>query len=587
MRYNHVNESQIIQDWASTVAPAKIEDSYKVSWLSRMLENMLINQVGTNGINEASIVNPYSTQTNTLGIGGINPAPAPSGLNAFFNGGSGSPDRYPNVFALSVQIAQKTIGFDLVNVIPMSTPAGQVAYAEFYYADGDVNTVNRPSLIKINAPGTYTSGTAYYATNNDTLTVVTGDKFLQLFFAGNSAIDGFPIFEVGQVALEATVGVGPVTTFAATTNLKVADVFDGNGRIVGAVPNGSTPDVTGATTVAASTGAVTTLASLVAAIEDHIQGYTGSGRSDTDRYVGNFLDRGTRLTTGLSRGVAEKTYPRNMSIEVHTKFIDTVERQLTASLTRQQIFDLQKVQGIEAAPMMENLLADQLSQSISKEITELAFAMGWTSAKAVEVSQNGFSLNVTLDPALNTSTTVTYVGQDGSQLTCNVPAFVSYGGLENLQSMQRRISSKVLMASNVITQRNRGRGGATFIVTNMQLATAMQDASQYNLAAMNNNLSQNSGSLFSIGTLAGMTIYVDPYMSANDNRILVGRRGQDVEPGIKFMPYAMAESVSIIPEGTMGYKTLLSSRYALVPLGINPEVQYITLHVRLGNNVII
>ena len=582
-----INEAQILQDWNSTIAPAKIEDTYKVKWLSRMLENMLVNQVGTNGINEASIVNPYSTQTNTLGIGGINPAPAPSGLNAFFNGGSGSPDRYPNVFALSVQIAQKTIGFDLVNVIPMSTPAGQVAYAEFYYADGDVNTVNRPSLIKIDAPGTYTSGTAYYATNNNTLTVATGDKFLQLFFAGNSAIDGLPIFEVGQVALEATVGVGPVTTFAATTNLKVADVFDGTGRIIGAVPNGSTPDVTGATSVAASTGVVTALASLVAAIEDHIQGYTGSGRSDTDRYSGNFLDRGTRLTTGMSRGVAEKTYPKNMSIEVHTKFIDTVERQLTASLTRQQIFDLQKVQGIEAAPMMENLLADQLSQSISKEITELAFAMGWTSAKAVEVSQNGFSLNVTLDPALNTSTTVTYVGQDGSQLTCNVPAFVSYGGLENLQSMQRRISSKVLMASNVITQRNRGRGGATFIVTNMQLATAMQDASQYNLAAMNNNLSQNSGSLFAIGTLAGMTIYVDPYMSANDNRILVGRRGQDVEPGIKFMPYAMAESVSIIPEGTMGYKTLLSSRYALVPLGINPEVNYMTIFVRLGNNVII
>lgn len=591
MNYTYINESAILERWSTTLDAAKIEGD-KRRWLSVMLNNMDVNGVaGT--LNEAAVVNPYSTVTNTVGIGAIQPPGAPAGLNQFINGQSGSADRYPNVFALAVQIAQKTIGFDLVNVLPLQMPAGQVAYFELNYADGQLDTATPPSVISIpGAVGNYVVGRAYFATSDDDLTVATGDVFLQLFYVGTSAIDGTPIFEVGQTKLQASVGAGPATTFTAAPNLRVIDALvgtaGGGSRIVAAdAGNENLPAVTGATLVAASTGAVTGTAKLVDALENHVQGYTGSGRSNTDRMVGNWVNPGTRLTGGMERSVAEKSYGRNMSLQVYTKFIETVERFVTASVTRQQRMDLEKIQGIEIMSLLENALADQISQSISKEITELAFALGVTSAKEVELSQGGFSLNVTLDPAITTAGTVQYVGVDGNLVSLNVPGFISYGGLENLQSVQRRIASKVLMASNLITQRNRGRGGATFIVTNSHIATALQDSSQYSLAAITNNLSQNTGSLFAVGTLSGMTIYVDPYMPANDNRILVGRRGSDTEPGIKFMPYAMAESITIIPEGTMGLKTLLSSRYALYPLGVKPQVQYYTIHVRVGNNIII
>jgi hypothetical protein len=70
-------------------------------------------------------------------------------------------------------------------------------------------------------------------------------------------------------------------------------------------------------------------------------------------------------------------------------------------------------------------------------------------------------------------------------------------------------------------------------------------------------------------------------MKYDDTRILVGRKGADEEPGLKFMPYLMAESIQTIAEGTMAPKLAVKSRYALVEAGFHPETQYITFLVNL------
>jgi hypothetical protein len=94
-------------------------------------------------------------------------------------------------------------------------------------------------------------------------------------------------------------------------------------------------------------------------------------------------------------------------------------------------------------------------------------------------------------------------------------------------------------------------------------------------------VNQNNGALYPLGTLAGMTIYVDPNMKYEDTRILVGRKGADEEPGLKFMPYLMAESIQTIAEGTMAPKIAVKSRYALVEAGFHPQTQYFTFLINL------
>ena len=76
-------------------------------------------------------------------------------------------------------------------------------------------------------------------------------------------------------------------------------------------------------------------------------------------------------------------------------------------------------------------------------------------------------------------------------------------------------------------------------------------------------------------------------MNFNDTRVLVGRKGADDEPGLKFMPYMMAESLQTIAEGTMSPKIAVKSRFALVEAGQLPQTQYYTLYFNLGNISII
>jgi hypothetical protein len=157
-----------------------------------------------------------------------------------------------------------------------------------------------------------------------------------------------------------------------------------------------------------------------------------------------------------------------------------------------------------------------------------------------------------------------------------------------MSTRQRKIMSKVLAIANLIAIRGR-RGPATFVVTNGQVCSALQDVAGFVPAPMANTINQMSGSLYPIGTLAGLAIYNDPNMAWGDTRFLVGRKGDGNSPGLVFMPYLMAESVQTIAEGTMAPKVAVKSRYALVEAGFHPETMYLTsgvfMHPNLGSLV--
>ena len=109
----------------------------------------------------------------------------------------------------------------------------------------------------------------------------------------------------------------------------------------------------------------------------------------------------------------------------------------------------------------------------------------------------------------------------------------------------------------------------------------------YAFSPIANTFSQSNGSLYPLGTIGGMTLYVDPNMLYTDTRVLVGRKGAADEPGSIFCPYLMAESVKLITEGTGAPKVIIKSRYALVDAGFHPETQYLTLFINTNTGAII
>jgi len=552
----HINESQIRETWAPIVeSKTGITESYKLNWLSKYCHFHSLNESFSSSYAQIGV--PPAGNLGGI-MGNVSTPGNPSGV--YGGGSNGSGDKFPSLLPLAIQVAARTIGFDIVNVIPMSGPTGVLTYLDYIYTGGGTGTNDKPLVIKFTVAGT---NFAYGATSS-----VVGAQYtiggtvspLTLAFVGNSRIDGLPIFRVISPLNDA-----PTIAAAITANPVIAS----NGTPI--------------------TGATASNPQLVKALEDHIQGFAGAGATDSNNWSGPYAD-GTTDASAMNRGTGESTYYRNMGLKAYTKFVEAKTFQVAASVTTEQINDLNKQYGIDVVSMVENALVNEVSQAINKDILSRAFALGWLNNSKMYGSE-GITLNTSVNPAHTTAVTTTGIGPDNVAYTIPVNGFSNFAGAgnvanENQFTVQRRILSKVLAAGNIIAQRGR-RGPANFIVTNLQLASAVQDNAQFTAAPLTNAINQNNGSLYPVGTVAGMTIYVDPNMRYNDTRILVGRKGADEEPGLKFMPYMMAESIQTIAEGTMSPKIAVKSRYALVEAGQLPETQYYTVYVRTEGVAII
>lgn len=336
---------------------------------------------------------------------------------------------------------------------------------------------------------------------------------------------------------------------------------------------------------------------LISMLEDQIQGFTGAGERDRDAWYGTYQD-GTTLYEPMSRGTGEQTMARQLSLQLFTKHVQVGTIMVGCAVTQEQVTDLQKQWGIDVVKMVENAGINELSATINRHITSRLFALGWKNHyKLVEVEGPAANLNLSFDPSYtptdeprmtpafaipqgddNNAEQVFYKNHVNVALPFKPMYIPSGAAFENRDTLLKRLATNFLAASNWILQRGR-YGAATFAVTNITIATLLQSNANYTFSPVANTISQNGGSLYPIGGMFGMTIYVDPLMAGYDNRVLVGRKGGKDEPGVHFCPYVMAESVRIIAEGTMAPKLMIKSRYALVDAGFYPETQYLTFCV--------
>jgi hypothetical protein len=291
----------------------------------------------------------------------------------------------------------------------------------------------------------------------------------------------------------------------------------------------------------------------------------------------------------MERGVGEMQYPRALGLQVFTKFVTVGTYQVSVSVTQEQIQDLNKQWGIDVIAMVENAGINEISQNINKHILSRIFGLGWQNHLAA-YNVEGVNLNLNLCSSSNATSAAYAYNTAGSATasTMTIPGYTSYnsGIFENQDTAIKRVMACVLAAGNLVAQRGR-RGPANFIVTNLKIATAIQTNAQYTFSPITNTFTQNNGSLYPLGTMAGMTLYVDPNMLYTDTRVLVGRKGASDEPGTTFAPYLMAESVKLITEGTGAPKVIIKSRYALVDAGFHPETQYVTLVFNTNSGAIL
>ena len=505
-----------------------------------------------------------------------------------------------------MKVAAKTIGFELVNTTPLAGPSGVLPYMDYVYSGSkqpygatpafDKDTANpvyhhsginggenqNPAFALYGLPHAFKAALVFDTASNETKSAVQAKhewelaglkagvrfeddrKHILVEFIGWSRIDGDPMFKVvnGDQALGVTFGNGKVV-------LKPADGEEYTENMEVKAPK------------------------LISMLEDQLLGFAGAGENDNDPWAGTYQD-GTVLFDPMSRAAGEMTPARQISLQLFTKNIAVGTIQVACAVTQEQVTDLQKQWGIDVLKIVENAGVNELSQTINRHITSRLFALGWKNhAKLVEVEGLQACLNMTFkkfDPTkIETpafaipegeydESTQSYKDIRRVALPLLPMGVIEGANFENRDTLIKRIFTNILAASNWIQQRGR-YGAATFVVTNIRVATLLQSDAHYSFSPVENTVKQTAGQLYPIGTVCGLTVYVDPLMKAADTRVLVGRKGAKDEPGTHFCPYVMAEVVRIIAEGTMAPKLMIKSRYALVDAGFYPETQYFTFFV--------
>lgn len=504
----------------------------KTPWLAEYAHNHAIFDNSTPLFEQTAPGQFLQTPAALPGMG--NPvAPTPS-QSPFTAGGvknsyadSGSGDKFPSLLPVAIQVAAKTIGFDLVPVVPMDSPVGFLPYLDYLYTGGRTDTAFEPYLVKLE--GITADEFATTPAAGGAVVWTTAAAAPTATFVGFSRVDGHLIIKI-------------VDDNGVTGNVAAAIEAGGNLVTVGGVAQG-TPSTVAAASV-----------QLVSALENHISGFTSVSDDDyaTTAFSGPYLGATGSVPGSMSREAGEQSRFRQMGLRMFTKFIEAETDQVAISASVEQIQDLNRVWNYDVISMLENVAVNDLAQSINKRLVDRVFKLADThNAEIDAVEGTGIT---TLDLSAGT------------------------GGFENVSTLQRRLVTKILELSNLIYHRGRF-GAGTFMVTNGRVASALADVAGYSIAQVPTDMSGTAGQLYPAGKVYGVQVYVDPNLSFGDTRISIGRKGADEEPGIKFMPYIMAESLQTISEGTFSPKIGMKSRYAIEEAGWHPETQYVNMEV--------
>ena len=591
-----LNETQ--QRWSNIISEEYgIKDQNKLGWMSQYAQNHEIYEgVQSSGNVSGGI---YSTPLNTMGMGNpqmpyaTNPTtgavtggPVGKAGGLFGNQQVGSGDIPMSTLNMALEVAAVTIGLELVPVIPANGPWAMLSYMDFPYAGGKYDKIgnltsldgkgpgseNKPIYIKVAATfgdadwKTIRAKQPTYARTSDgteaatDVTITVGANVIKGWFIGISRIDAAVILQISSV----TNG----QTGDNLKNLSIAEVLTGAAgtlAITGLTANG---------TIEAGTKA-----DLVATAADHVQGFANFFNGDADP---------------MSRAENETGVGNTIGARMFTKLVQMGSYEVTGSVTRQQLQDM-PLYGVDVIGKVLEQMQNQISQNINNLILDRVFKLGVDNAD-MQYHYQGVNLNLFINSVGDKdgctmgdfSAYSKYVGISGAPkfLTSSVkvPNAIQNTAAENITTHQRRIMSRILAAANLIANVSR-RGRGQWVVTNTQILTALQDASAFVVAPMVNTLSQDgSQSLYFAGSIAGLNLYVNPYMTWEDTRVCIGRKSNGNDPGVIFMPYILADTVQTIVEGTMAPKLLVNSRFAIVDAGFHPEQSYYTFMVQTSGD---
>lgn len=562
-----VDSAKAQKKWGLIIESLNVKDSDKSSWMAEYAEMHQMNE------NVA-----YSTLGNTYGMGNIVPSIPSTTPGNTWGSTTGSGDVAQNLLPVSMKIAAQAIGLDLLAVKPSSSPRIELLFIDFKYDNNPEghndfeHADERPLVFKLKDSGieeqltadftalnvkeligglservfvSLTSTTVNYgdSATYDVMSIgtTTTSKAGKLEFLGFSRVDGHPMFRTFRQMTASSNSANKGYDVTRNTFPQIASS-------VQEILRASSMKVSGETAIS-----VTTTLELVSTMEDQLPGFSA----------------GWNLKSSMNRLDSENTYPSVIGPDVFSKSIPVGDIEISSTLKRTQIEDIKASTGMDIVQKLESVLINELTQKISKEIV----------FKIQDMCEE------------NRASRTTPKNADGtSKFDFDVDAYTDVAGAapggETYHSIQRKLVSKINNASNFIATDGRV-GPAQYLVTNGNIASVLQDVAGYTINPANMSKMNTNGQLYPLGNIGNIAIYVDPNMTWNDNRIFLGRKNSVDQPGLIFIPYLMAQSITLTSEATWAPKMLIRSRYAIADIGFFPHKQFMSIKVTDNNGVLI
>ena len=420
------SEKAIYESWAPTIEKITgVNDPDKLAWMTQLAHN-------TAKLNEDAFVmpsnaysqfggtyQPYNNLYNTLGVGDPVPAgkPALTGADYADNRNLGSGDKYPTLLPLALKVAAKTIGFELVNTMPLAGPTGVLPYMDYVYSGSKqpygatpayaAHNQNPMANSQTNAPfemyglphafkasiapaeGTIPDSSDASVADSSQVVELSPAQIKRHLKGKNAMPAGTLLRSVSEVvdfdASHPHVGTDGalIVEFIGWSRIDGDPMFkvvEGT-MALGSYFNGGQLDFAATYTPVGSDEQINLTLTLyaprlISMLEDQIQGFAGAGERDRDAWYGTYQD-GTTLYEPMSRGTGEQTMARQLSLQLFTKHVQVGTIMVGCAVTQEQVTDLQKQWGIDVVKMVENAGINELSATINRHICSRLFALGW------------------------------------------------------------------------------------------------------------------------------------------------------------------------------------------------------------------
>jgi len=234
-----------------------------------------------------------------------------------------------------------------------------------------------------------------------------------------------------------------------------------------------------------------------------------------------------------------------ISMKLYTSFIETSPRRVSSISDKEAMQDIQALHGIDPSSMIRSVLENQMDQGIEKEIltamrseADRNWRGEWTKFQTLANRWFGY------EPKM------TWQERDGSLLR------------------------SLVITANLMLSKTR-TGGTPFVIVNGAVGSWIQDLPEFISAEISDI--HRSGGACVVGNLMGrIEVIVDPYLSFNERKIVMGIKPDVTTNARIFMIENPDDELTFkhIYEGLHKVKNTLTKRYGIKTI---PSQSYLTI----------